>query len=1005
MSQPTTALDESYFDILGLDPDAPWDDDAFEETLKRKRSEWSHDYSKTLGARKAAAERYQKMLPAMRAELSDPTLRAKHVERSRLTRASGVAEAEHEFAKELGLRSARGYLMDSEVAELVKKYGARLGDEEVRARLSAVRVEFAEARRSGAEPLDSSTMKDIELAVRKAGVEDLYSFLFGSTKTGAGLPTSTLLAKAKEINKRAQDNANKTTEVTLQVTISGYCSSQFASDAQRARYDVSLAERKFDRFLKSATIAAGPTRALTAEQLQLLLEEASRSDLRPEDALERLTAEFRKKNFADLPLRAGQVLCGCGQFNAETSVCCSSCGEALRSACPRCAQQLQTRSTACTQCGFPVGHRLLVKDLLNESRQVLTKGDIAAARSRATEAVGYWPAPTTDPLSAEIATQLRAVDGAERGVEEAIAGAQSLVDARQLYGARARLQALVQRRVQSATISAMWTRIEQALATVEAHLRALNASSLPPEDTANRCLEILSTCADCEPARQILAGIPPSAPTGLTLRVTGRRVSLSWSRSASSGAAHVIVRKAGSRPATSQDGARLALIDETEYDDPTPDVGAEMFYAVYAERWGVPSRNAAHPDGGVLVTGEVAKLFARVGDRQVHLTWSPPPRATRVFAVRTPGSGPASTRLDAVDGQQLVDADVTNGREYVYLVRCEFRNGAGGTAVTTGIEVRAIPQRPPEPIWRLVFSSAPTRGSRVLQIEWDPPATGEVRVVASAEPLAIANNVVPVSELQDAGRVLLSGIPPATDAWRESGVQYYTPAVVLGEAAYVGRSDRYVFLDDVTGLAAQNLGDCIRVSWDWPRNSAECELQCASGGWPDAPDGSVVSAQSLRVSHVEYDRSGYVDIRLAGPGDAFIVIRTVAAHGGERLLSPGAGPGARARVPLRSKVILEYEVLRPSFFRRSAALRLKVGRPATVPPLRLVRLRGGLPESMDDGECVLRYDAESTMIHTETTIPFDAAADGRSYARLFVEREEDCSWVSVRHPDREKLKL
>jgi hypothetical protein len=114
----------SFFVLLDLDPDAPWDQARFEKVLKEKQSRWSLDRVKAMGQKKAAAERYAPLVPTIHSELSDPVKRAEHAERARAARASGAQVALEQLEAELEVKGARGYLVPAEVAELLRRYAA-----------------------------------------------------------------------------------------------------------------------------------------------------------------------------------------------------------------------------------------------------------------------------------------------------------------------------------------------------------------------------------------------------------------------------------------------------------------------------------------------------------------------------------------------------------------------------------------------------------------------------------------------------------------------------------------------------------------------------------------------------------------------------------------------------------------------------------------------------------------------------------------------------------------
>ena len=131
----------SFFDLLGLDPDEPWVDSRFEAALKAKQNEWSRNRSQGVGPKKAEAEDRYKLVPAIKAELTDPVKRQAHAERARADRAAGNQKSANEFEERLKMYASRGYLLEAEAADLLKAFAGVLGEEVVKRQLATIRIE------------------------------------------------------------------------------------------------------------------------------------------------------------------------------------------------------------------------------------------------------------------------------------------------------------------------------------------------------------------------------------------------------------------------------------------------------------------------------------------------------------------------------------------------------------------------------------------------------------------------------------------------------------------------------------------------------------------------------------------------------------------------------------------------------------------------------------------------------------------------------------------------
>ena len=96
----TTAARPNFFILLGLNPDADWNQAAFEQTLRQKRVEWSRQGAGV--AKKALAARQNlAFVPAITEVMASPELREKEAQAARKELASARKAHIERFEKQL----------------------------------------------------------------------------------------------------------------------------------------------------------------------------------------------------------------------------------------------------------------------------------------------------------------------------------------------------------------------------------------------------------------------------------------------------------------------------------------------------------------------------------------------------------------------------------------------------------------------------------------------------------------------------------------------------------------------------------------------------------------------------------------------------------------------------------------------------------------------------------------------------------------------------------------
>lgn len=1015
---------QNYFVLLGLDPDAPWDDAAFQELLTRKKAEW------TRGARNPKNAKlynsYLEQVPRIVAVMSDPVARRQEAESARRALAEVATRRRQEFLNDFDLYAVKGFIAPAEIAILAKQYTGFVTEAEVRALMvkRGIPETAPPTSVSGslADMLDPSTMQSIQNNLDLLGSRDLYDFL----GLPAAAPTQLLLERARAIYAENQKQGEKTARVTASSELAGQAISVFRDDETRLRYDNALAHSVYEELGRQVARLVAGTNILYAPQVSRLLEIARTRNLDVDQARDYIINRARELRAAveissDDQVRQRLRCPNCGTLNGGEARNCRSCGTPLRLECPNCSLVMPTEYRTCTNCAFPIGNMMAAVQELEAGKKLLQARQHAEAAERLRAARNLWSVenplrPLTDPLTQEIEQRLREAVGAAAARQQQVEAVRRLIAERRFYAARDLLNQLGGA---PANLQAERNQVEAAIRTAEAQLRRAAAA---PQDAATQLyLDILNDCADCQPAQQALARLPLLPPLGLSARLSSEIVALDWQPSPSLGARYAVVRCAGTPPAHPGDGDLLATISGTHYDDLQPEIGKPLHYAVFAERAGSYSRRAARLTTPVLLVRGVPQptLTAQVDDSCVRLRWDAPPNASEVMVVRSESGPPRSPAdgqsIPVCDLNQAEDRTVVNGRLYHYGVFAVFRDHAGQPVYAPGAFISAVPEAAPQPVTDLNISAQRTASGHDLYLTWTPPLKGAFYLLRSDRPTGLRpGQIVPEHELR-----LYGALQPAPGhrlalSLPAGRAAYFVPVVVFKQTAYIGPEQRFTGVEDVTNLQAYNDSVALRLTWDWPDGCDRAIVAYAFDRFPEAKGHTGDGAVRLDIARSQYDLRGGLALPSPAREDYYIVVYAVHTRDGQQVIAPGQG-SARRLVPLKSRISIAYEVLRPRRLfsgRKAPALVVSLTGAGRVPPLLLVCKQGGVPINKADGNVIYRqpaFDFAGPSATYSEMLPVSPVSQPHSYVKLFL--EDDAlydtrgGYIRIDHPLIDKLRL
>ncbi|MBA3532714.1 MAG: hypothetical protein H0T73_12385 [Ardenticatenales bacterium] len=1001
----------NIFILLELDPDKPWSQAVFESRLQEKRRDWSR--LENLPTKKGLeAKQNRSAIPELQRIAADEALSRQQAEEARRIQKGAKRDQLQEFDERLLLLQQKGHLLEEELKQLVKEFAGTLTDSEIRKRIKVPVESGSKTSRPQQAALEPTKAKGIQNKLATLGKSDLYDFLEMSPKTDRRL----LLERARALYEGVQKKATKSATDTLASELSGYCLDIFKVEAEQAKYNETLRLQTYEVLLKKVEQITRVSNQVDQGQMELLLKEAKRKGLDIAEVQEMILAHAKKHGYAIFVSPSGVQavealqLCGyCHTMNEAGAKHCKDCGNLLREPCPRCKRVVASIDMACSACGFPCGNRSWVAVLLNDAQQAQKQRDYGMAFQYLEQAQQAWPATNAaDSLMTQIQGLRGAVEPQKQAQAELLKEINKAIQEKRFYAARTLLPKLEQL-VPPADprLATYHTQIEASIREAEKEAARAPRNVEDNPDLAVRIYQgVLSICQDFEEAREVLATIPPSPPSHLRATLGAKVINLTWQASPSPGVRYTIVRKAHARPVSLKDGEQVATVSGTLYDDAGAEIGLPLFYAVFAVREGVTSREAAILAEPLLRIEKVRHVVKYVADGQVKLHWKVSANVAEVVVVRSDRAYPRSPqegeRVPLLGRDQAVDSSLQNERRYFYTIFALFKDYHGQVHSAPGVQIEATPQQPPSPIAELTIAASGPPQNRQLEIGWTTPAKGDVVLLKASKPTGLElGAVIPQQDLLKYGTLVSTTMNHLRERVEQLGFYYFLPIVLFEGMGYIGKEHQYVCVDDVSELAVQHLGHALRLQWRWPPACQEVLVAWNHQEWPTPQQpGSITDT----LTRAQYDLRGYYDIAKPTQVDYYIIVFSVISQEGQRFVASGQTPDARRRVTLLSRLTLDYEI-KKAWLSKKLTLHLTVSGQGTLPALLLVRKTMSLPLNKFDGEQVFRLEALATQGgHLTFELPA-GTQKAQSYLKLFLEEDGLYDAVTVRHPSLERLKV
>jgi tetratricopeptide (TPR) repeat protein len=984
---------ENFFLLLELD-DTVDDWTVIEAHVLERKRVWSKDRSQGNPKARRRAERGLGLLAEIETVLKDPESRRQEAREARKLR---------QQEQQTKLKELDGSCDELTVKTLEKQFAGVFSAAEIAQRLRAAGIEIrgaeAPVERPIKDQIDKVTAGNIRRNLDHLGVADLYAFLELVPHSSCRALTD----RAEEIYKENQRLGRKDADAAAGNELAGFCKTLFQGEREKARYDSYLVVEAMEG-LRNNLDLAGSDNFINRHELEELVKQARQRGVPAEDARAYVEGYAAKRKWGvdrdATPIKELRQCGYCLAFSPPEAATCGLCGEPLEIACPRCGARNLTQNAACTSCGCHIGDAPLVKGLYKEGQRHALDGRIEEALHAFDKALLYWPDwPPAVSARAEVRQRQETRETDLRALE-------ILLRERRLTAALAALDRFG--RQHGGTSPERWTQqIRDGIATAEAAFR--RGESLRREGRLEIALdawdEAITACADFAPALQAMAASPPPPPSALAVEPLAAGFRLRWRPAGSRrSVTYRVRRKTGGMPQASDDGELVGEVATESIDDVTVPVGQAVFYSVFTLRGGASPAGAA--SGPHLRTAEVADLAAMAGDREVTLSWTPPPGFRRVAVFRAAQDAPqagAGTTLTTA-GTSAHDSGLENGVRYGYRVVALFADPArpDGEVASAGTVVFATPVAPPPPVTDLRAA----RDGRSVMLSWTPIPGVQVQVRQNAkQPACAPGHIFAVSQLDRFGHPIASASPGSAQVTLETqGQVFFVPFSVTSSTAVAGRAVEVVHLDSVNDLVARRAGGGILLTWSWPAGVDEAAVCYAHDRYPEDPL-RPEQGVATTVTRREYERDGGWLLRRAERAPHYF---SVFARAGDDLYAPPA----RTLESLGQGLSVAYRVVVTKRLLRRAVEDARIeltcretGNGFALPALLVVGKPRQVPLSPRDGE-LLTEVPEVRFENGRAAIPIpEKHWRGQSYVKLFFKDAAKAREVRLLPAEKERLRI
>ncbi len=668
------------------------------------------------------------------------------------------------------------------------------------------------------KPKDADKYNGMKVLLETFNVSDLYEFLFPNEREKSKLTCDKLRQRIEEKKKNEFDKTDSISGTGLKIC--AYCEDTFKNASTKKAYDEYIGYVKRKEVLDDL------------KSIYKMIGEISRELY--DDYIRRLTAVFIEIDLAEdvliafcdiekilLPITESTKesknknikVCRCGVINdiSDGRRVCKSCGLDLSIKCPNCSSVNDSNIKVC-KCGFKfenIGKAICLCDLASEA---IDRMDFNIARAHLDDAGKCWP---KSPMVIELKSRLAEK---EKRLGSLVADMRKACDEKKYYTAKKHYENIKKFSPDYSDLS-FEDEINSHIKEAERYKKtALNS---PNElDIINACTKAYEAAVDCPGIRAIVSKYRPDKPSNLVVSAGSSTKAniIKWSKSRTEGLLYYsVVRKEGAVPISLEDGHLVGRVSTLTITDKNIVAGAKYYYSVFAERAGVYSDplNSTAPSINLF---EITGLNVVAGDSSLSLSWNRIPENARVEIEREFRG--KKEKLVCNSRENYIDKSLINDQEYIYRVYLAY-NIDGKKYLNSGVQLRAIPTKPPAPIDKLKVKFIE---NNEFSIEWENPENAELRFYYSeTRPEFLYGDVVSLSLLESKMKSLLvQKVGRNSGKFNYSGSEhiYILAAVIKASSASLGVLARASKGGSVKIKTATLVNDKILISVDPPKDAS-----------------------------------------------------------------------------------------------------------------------------------------------------------------------------------------
>src|SRR6266567_1104772 len=281
----------NYFELVGIDPNAQWDQTHFEQLLQKKRAEWSIQCT-GVGRKALQAKQYLGLLPDIQTVMSDPVKRLAHLTDIRQEK---IAEHEKQLQRDIGWYNAQKSATRNELDKFFDAYQDIATKDQIMVQLHIVIRPSNAGTTKIPFHIETSTLNEIDDMLNVLNKTSLYDLLH--------LPQTadekTLCAAARRLYEEAVQSRSEAPEKIL----AKHAESIFFSLEKRTQYDEILKQKELDKLCKELDGVMGRKSdpVLLPSLIEGFLQRAYAAGCSQREAYDRLFKYAAQKEWTILP--------------------------------------------------------------------------------------------------------------------------------------------------------------------------------------------------------------------------------------------------------------------------------------------------------------------------------------------------------------------------------------------------------------------------------------------------------------------------------------------------------------------------------------------------------------------------------------------------------------------------------------------------------------------------------------------------------------------------------